>query len=188
MMKHSNFKQCKSTIAATAIMAGCILYIICSTSDQVSFGDHRRSTDHNGNRFLRSTQTNSIGWVPRPNEYSEPGLAVNGHIYKLHGDFLRQQVTWYKVLSSRRLQLNMAPYRWKSCKKQVDRSRRLLGEHDMYMGDAGFTFNVPDPQDHSKVLQSKYLRFLLEQKDDRSCMWNYSKVSYILYLSIVLSV
>ena len=58
----------------------------------------------------------------------------------------------------------------------------------MYMGDAGFTFHVPDPQDPSKVLQSKYLRFRLEQKDDRSCMWNYSKVSYILYLSIVLSV
>lgn len=167
MMEPSNFKQRKSTIAATAIMAGCILYIICSIADQVSFDDHRHSIDHHVNRrFLRSTL----------NEYSEPGLAVNGHIYKLHGDFLRQQVTWYKVLSSRRLQLNMAPYRWKSCKKQVDRSRRLLGEHDMYMGDAGFTFHVPDPQDPSKVLQSKYLRFRLEQKDDRSCMWNYSKV------------
>ena len=153
-------RNTQSKLAATALVIGCILYIACSMMNQTSF-DHYETMINNGNRFLLAAPE------------SEPDLAVNEQVYKLKGNFRHRKLErrLIDVLSSRRLQLNLNQYHWKTCP---------AGE-DMFLGDMGIIFREPKPQDSTSwVPQHKYLRFRLERKDDRSCLWNYSKVGFIV--------
>lgn len=149
-------RNTQSKLAATALVIGCILYIACSMMNQTSF-DYDETMIYHSNRFLLAAPE------------SEPDLAVNEQVYKLKGNFSRRKLErrLVDVLSSRRLKLNLNQYHWKTCP---------AGE-DMFLGDLGIIFREePNPQDSTTVPQHKHLRFHLERKDDRSCLWNYSKV------------
>lgn len=146
----------RSAVAAMCVLAGCALYIVsCVTNPSLSYHDDEADGGHldfisGGQRLLRSTGPALTGFT--------------GQVFKVHDEEKHKGVTWYNVLSSPRLQWNMAPHHWKSCPK---------GE-DVFLGETGFTFHEPNPLDPTKM-KSKYLRFRVERKDDRSCTWNYSK-------------
>lgn len=73
-------------------------------------------------------------------------------------------LNWYRVVSSPRFKWNVAPYRWNQCPAGSDK----------FLGDTGFIFNEPSPQDPTKMV-SKYLRFQITRRDERDCSFNYSK-------------
>ena len=59
---------------------------------------------------------------------------LDGRVYKL-GDIPGQGITWYNMLSSPRVQWNMAPYSWQGCPRS----------ENTFVGNTGFTFHEPDP-------------------------------------------
>lgn len=170
----------KSTFVALWILSACFLYIISFLTEPYNYNyDEEGGGGGGGGNFIPGGH--------RLLRAAEPLLTgLSGHVFKVHGDARHKGITWYNVLSTPRLQWNMAPYHWKNCP---------LGE-DVFLGETSFTFHEPmDPQvaaadavagggggeDSSSphpaasMMISKYLRFRLERRDDRSCLWNYSK-------------
>mmetsp|Transcript_2444 Transcript_2444/g.3734 ORF Transcript_2444/g.3734 Transcript_2444/m.3734 type:complete len:418 (+) Transcript_2444:65-1318(+) len=90
------------------------------------------------------------------------GLA--GQKFRFNGAAHPTGVTWYNVLSSPRFEWNMSPIRWKNCPE----------DGNTFLGDSGFTFHVPHPKDPAKMI-AKQLRFRVERRDARDCVWNYSE-------------
>ena len=157
MMKRPRSTQSK--LAAIAIIMGCILYIVCSIINPTSFDYDETLINDGNNRYLLADA---------PAE-PEPDLAVNEQVYKLCGDFRHRKPErkLIDVLTPRRLHLNLNKYHWKECP----------AGQDMFLGDVGITFRETQDSVSAGVALQKYLRFRLERKDDRSCLWNYSKVS-----------
>jgi len=89
---------------------------------------------------------------------------LQGQIYQFHPEIAESGHSYYQALSSPRFQWNIAPYRWPSCPSGSD----------TFLGDTGFVFHEPDPNDHS-LIKSKHLRFRIQRRADRECLWNHSK-------------
>lgn len=189
MIKHPHRSR---RLVAMCILTGCILYVVSCLVDQVSYdysyAPQRRSLQSDGGdstyadasqrlqrllERLRSDTTTASDPSPRalPAITSlGPGPALVGPAGRTfdflddEADLPTQGVTWYKVLSSPRLTWNVAPYRWNTCPE---------GER-MYLGDTSFSFRLPDPKKPSESL-FKELRFRIERRSVRECLWNYSK-------------
>jgi hypothetical protein len=160
------FKDRLSKRGATALLVGFCVLVALFSIDQIA----SPSSSLVDEQLLLSGRRLD---VKQDHKHSRKLLAVrgvgpeltelDGQAYKL-SDIPDQGVTWYKMLSSPKVQWNVAPYSWKNCPK---------GEH-MYLGNTGFTFHEPHPLDPTKT-KSKYFRFRLERRDERECMWNFSK-------------
>lgn len=171
------------TLAAMGALAGCFLCIISSKLDLDSYNRIDQSQIIPGGHRLLQSQGGVIGNKSAPKRLNSPPIkrapravasqgagpeltGLDGQIQRFHIEDHPDQrgVTWYKLLASSKLQWNMAAYRWNKCPH---------GE-DVFMGNTGFSFHEPDPQDPTKML-SNYLQFRVQRRDERDCLWNYSK-------------
>lgn len=146
----------RSKLAAKSVcLAGCIVCIIGSIIINRDF-----EVDYHSSqllRFLTSASTDVVH-IHRQLLAAEPAAIIQAE---------EPPQTWYQVHGSTRLQWNMSPHHWKTCP----------AGQDMFVTDTGFTFHgeFPDPDDPAQILKSKNMRLRLERKDDRGCLWNYSK-------------
>lgn len=161
------------TLAALGALVGCVLYAVSSILDFYD-GDHGEIIP-GGHRSLQQSESgvaavvgisNDIG--PRrlsktpPQALAAQGAGpkltgLDGQIRRFHPDE-SQGIKFYKLLATSRLQWNAAAYHWNKCPP---------GE-DTYLGNTGFTFR-------DGMLSKKHLRFRILRRDQRDCMWNFSK-------------
>ena len=182
------------SLVATAVLAGCVVFH--ANNELLSYNSRRELEDMRSrqmmqadkqSRMLRSEGSGGDYYdrfaefvsqlfglrssrAPEAITSRGPGPELTDparRVFRFHGETSgRPGVRWYRILSSPRFQWNAAPYRWSMCPD---------GE-DKFLGRAGFAFHEPHPQhpDPSRTV-SKYLQFQVLRRDERECLWNYSK-------------